>query len=368
MRARLLTASIVIALVAAGGTWASLQPIVSAQVDAVRQLTGETAAATRVEVIVALLGLLDLVLSAVIAYLVVSVLVGGPLKEAERRAAQVLEREGRRLHVDATPGGSLAQAVAELGEALVAERKTSERRLTELTLNAEQKARLQAELVAADRLATIGKLAAGVAHEVGNPLSGILGYLSVLRMRGAGQQGTLEVVDRIEDEVKRIDGIVRGLLEMGRPSRGKAQPLDVRPLVDGCVKMVTSMRENAQVHIDVACAEGTFLSAEAGPLAQVLVNLLLNGCQAMGGRGTLKVKVTTAAGSGAIVVEDEGPGIPPEVLPRLFTPFFTTKPPGQGTGLGLAVSRHLLGQFDGRLTAENREGGGARFTITLPAP
>ncbi|MBL8920924.1 MAG: two-component sensor histidine kinase [Myxococcaceae bacterium] len=357
----------VIALVAAGGTWASLQPIVASQTERLHELTGLATAATRVEVTVALVGLLDLVLSAVLAYLVISILIGGPLQEAERRAGQTLAREGRRLHHDTTPGGSLAQAVAELGEALVAERQTSERRLTELTVNAEQRARLQAELVAADRLATIGKLAAGVAHEVGNPLSGILGYLSVLRMRAEGKQPTLEVLDRIEDEVKRIDGIVRGLLEMGRPSRGKAQPLDVGPLVAGCVKMVTSMRENAQVRIDVACPEGTFLRAEPGPLAQVLVNLLLNGCQATGGKGSLQVRVLASGTSGEIIIEDDGPGIPPDVLPKLFTPFFTTRPPGQGTGLGLAVSRHLLGQFDGKLTAENRAGGGARFTISLPA-
>jgi len=161
---------------------------------------------------------------------------------------------------------------------------------------------------------------------------------------------------------------VRGLLEMGRPSRGKAQPIEVKPLVDGCVKMVTSMRENAQVTIALDCPDSTWISAEPGPLAQVLVNLLLNGCQAVGGRGHVWVRVFNHAGAATIHVDDDGPGIPAEVLSKLFTPFFTTKAPGQGTGLGLAVSRHLLGQFEGRLTAENRAEGGARFTISLPAP
>ncbi|MDP3234598.1 MAG: ATP-binding protein [Myxococcales bacterium] len=368
MRARFLAVSVVLALALAGGTWLSLQPIVAAQLDAVRVLTGNVESSTRIEVVVALLGLFDVALSFVIGYLVLNLTIGRPLREAERRAASVLEREGSRLPVDGALAGNLAQAVQHLGEALVAERITSTRRLTELSVNVEQKARLQAELVAADRLATIGKLAAGVAHEVGNPLSGILGYLSVLRMRADGGAPTLEVVDRIEEEVKRIDGIVRGLLEMGRPSRGKAQPIDVKPLLVGCVKMVTSMRENAEVRIDVDCAESTWLRAEPGPLAQVLVNLLLNGCQAVGGRGRVSVRVSVDAGAATIHVDDDGPGIPADVLPRLFTPFFTTKAPGQGTGLGLAVSRHLLGQFDGRLTAQNRSEGGARFTISLPAP
>jgi C4-dicarboxylate-specific signal transduction histidine kinase len=368
MRARFLAVSVVLALAAAGGTWLSLQPIVAAQVDAVRALTGDVRSARGIEVVVALLGLLDVALSAVITYLVLNLTIGRPLREAERRVVGVLEREGSRLPSDGAPGGNLAQAVQQLAESLVAERLTSARRLSELSVNAEQKARLQAELVAADRLATIGKLAAGVAHEVGNPLSGILGYLSVLRMRAEGETPTLEVVDRIEEEVKRIDSIVRGLLEMGRPSRGKAQPIDVKPLLDGCVKMVTSMRENAQVTISLDCPESTWLRAEPGPLAQVLVNLLLNGCQAVSGRGHVWVRVSVSTGAAQILVEDDGPGIPAEVLPRLFTPFFTTKAPGQGTGLGLAVSRHLLGQFDGRLTAENRTDGGARFTIALPAP
>jgi two-component system, NtrC family, sensor kinase len=368
VRARFLAVSVVLGIALAGGTWLSLQPIVAAQLDAMRALTGDVQSTTRIEVVVALLGLLDLALAFVVGYLVLNVSVGGPLRDAERRAGSVLDREGARLPVDGALGGNLAQAVQHLGDALVAERTTSARRLTELSVNAEQKARLQAELVAADRLATIGKLAAGVAHEVGNPLSGILGYLTVLRMRAEGNASTLEVVDRIEEEVKRIDGIVRGLLEMGRPSRGKAQPIDVKPLLVGCVQMVTAMRENANVKIHLECPESTWLRAEPGPLAQVLVNLLLNACQAVGGSGHVWVRVSVDSGAAVIEVEDDGPGIPAEVLPKLFTPFFTTKAPGQGTGLGLAVSRHLLGQFDGLLTAQNRPHGGARFIISLPAP
>lgn len=368
MRSRLLAVSVVVAIASAGGTWLSLQPIVSAQLDAARALTGDVQSATRIEAVVALLGLLDLVLSMVVTYLLLSLLVGRPIKDAERQAAAVLEREGSRLPSDGSLAGSLSQAALHLGDLLVAERTTSARRLQELSVNVEQKSRLQAELVAANRLATIGKLAAGVAHEVGNPLSGILGYLSVLRMRADGNPQTLEVVERIEEEVKRIDGIVRGLLEMGRPSRGKAQPIEVRPLIDGCVKMVSSMRENSDVRIELDCPESTWLRAEPGPLAQVLVNLLLNACQAVGGRGHVWVRVSLEDGAARVRVEDDGPGIASEVLPKLFTPFFTTKAPGQGTGLGLAVSRHLLGQFDGKLTAENRAEGGARFVISLPAP
>lgn len=367
MRARLIAIALILATVSAGGTWLSIHPIVTSQAEAERALTGDQQRATRIEVMVTLLGLLDVVLSVVLAFVVLTLLVGRPLHAAERRAASLLDREGRRLSLEGPPGAALAQAVSQLHDALVQERTTSRRRLDELTLNAEQKARLQSELVAADRLATVGKLAAGVAHEVGNPLSGILGYLSVLRLRAQQNDPTLEVVDRIEAEVKRIDSIVRGLLEMGRPSRGKAQPIDLRPIIDGCVKMVSSMKENAQVRIDVECPDTAWVRAEAGPLAQVLVNLLLNACQSQAGVGTVRVSLALEKGESRLFVDDDGPGIPADVLPRLFTPFFTTKAPGQGTGLGLAVSRHLLSQFDGKLTAANREQGGARFTISLPS-
>ncbi|MER2561929.1 MAG: ATP-binding protein [Myxococcaceae bacterium] len=368
MRARLLTIALILATLSAGGTWLSLQPIVGSRVEAQLALTGDVQRASRLEVVVGLLGLLDVLAGLVIGYVVLTVLVAQPLQAAERRAATVLAREGRRLSPGGPPGTALAQSVAELHDALELERATSRRRLNELTLNAEQKARLQSELVAADRLATVGKLAAGVAHEVGNPLSGILGYLSVLRLRAPANDPSLEVVDRIEAEVKRIDSIVRGLLEMGRPSRGKAQPIDLRPLIDGCVKMVSSMKENVEVRIEVDCPDSAWVRAEPGPLAQVLVNLLLNGCQSQAGIGTVRVSLAMENGEAHLFVDDDGPGIAADVLPKLFTPFFTTKPPGQGTGLGLAVSRHLLGQFDGKLKAENRAQGGARFTISLPAP
>jgi signal transduction histidine kinase len=227
--------------------------------------------------------------------------------------------------------------------------------------------KLQAELVANDRLATVGKLASGVAHEVGNPLSGILGYLSVIRMRQPENAELLDLVSRIEAEVQRIDGIVRGLLELGRPSRGKPQPIDVRPVIDSCVKLLGASRDFEGVKVDVEGPGSLWLLAETGPLSQVLVNLLLNAAQAMSGKGRIVVRAEQVGASGRVVVEDEGPGLSAQVKARLFEPFFTTKGEGKGTGLGLAVSRHLLSQFEGQLEVGDRPGGGARFTIALPA-
>jgi C4-dicarboxylate-specific signal transduction histidine kinase len=169
--------------------------------------------------------------------------------------------------------------------------------------------------------------------------------------------------------VQRIDSIVRSLLELGRPSRGKAQPVDARTTIDSAVRLLGAGRDFSHVKTVIDAPESLWLRAETGPLSQVLINLLINAAQLMTA-GTITVRARVEGERGLITVEDEGPGFTPEVQARLFEPVFTTRPPGQGTGLGLAISRHLLAQFEGTLTAANREAParGACFTISLPVP
>jgi signal transduction histidine kinase len=358
--------AVLVASVAVAATLASLEPLLAAQAEELAELSGDGQAVARLRLSTRLVFALDALLSAVITYLALRFAFSRPLDSARAEVAPMLREVGLRMSEGGPPEQLFVTDIRRLVETIKSERLVSARRLTELEVNAEQKARLQGELVAADRLATVGKLAAGVAHEVGNPLSGVLGYLSVLRMRAGAQPEVLDPVERIEAEVRRIDDIVRGLLEMGRPSRGKAQPIDVVPVVESCVRMVRAMREYEGVTLEVQCPAAAWMRAESGPLSQVLVNLLLNAAQAMGGQGRVEIIVEPKGAGGEIRVLDEGPGLGPEVLSRLFTPFFTTKPPGKGTGLGLAVSRHLLAQFEGGLVARNRDGRGAVFTVTLP--
>ncbi len=348
MRTRVLLTSALVTVVCVGATWLTLQPLLA---------RAERGAQWR-EPARLVLGL-DLALGALVVF--------GVLQVSFGRAARRLERAAAPLVGDAQVSdlAQLERALRRLSTELGDERGVSQRRFDELKTSHDALSRLQAELVAADRLATVGKLAAGVAHEVGNPLSGILGYLSVLRMRLGDNAEVMDLVARIEREVQRIDGIVRSLLELGRPSRGKAQPLDVRPLVDSCVQLLAAGREFQNVRVTVEGPPALWLRAEAGPLSQVLVNLLINGAQAMGGAGELTVRLEPGR---RVVVDDRGPGLSAEGKARLFTPFFTTRPAGQGTGLGLAVSRHLLAQFEGALEAGDAPGGGARFIVTLPTP
>jgi C4-dicarboxylate-specific signal transduction histidine kinase len=354
VRLRLLITSVLIAVVAVVPTWASLQPLLRRAA-----VPGDWVGLSQL-VLAA-----DFVLSALLTYLLLHFTFARPI---ERIGASVRELVGHDDH-----GGPLLlrldRALRRLSLDLASERLLNQQRLSELTASRDSLVRLQAELVANDRLATVGKLAAGVAHEVGNPLAGILGYLSVVRMRARESPELLDLVSRIEAEVQRIDLIVRSLLELGRPSRGPTGPLDVRTVIESSVRLLGASREFEGVKLELDVPPSLWLRAEAGPLSQVLINLLINAAQAMKGQGTIWIRGGAEEGRrGFVVVEDAGPGLSDAIKARLFEPFFTTKEAGKGTGLGLAVSRHLLAQFDGKLVAGDRPGGGARFTIDLPAP
>ncbi len=352
MKLRLLFTAGLISLVTVGPTWVTLQPLMA-----------RTLGPGPWQRMSTLILSLDLSLAALVVYLVLHFTLGRPIERIGTTVRELARHDeeggGLLLRLDR----ALRRLSLDLGE----ERRLNTRRLEELTASHDALVRLQAELVATDRLATLGKLASGVAHEVGNPLSGILGYLSVIRMRARGSAELLDLVDRIEQEVQRIDQIVRSLLELGRPSRGKATPIDVRPVIESCVRLLGASRDFEGVQVTLEGPASLWLRAEPGPLSQVLVNLLLNAAQAMAGKGKITVRVESGQAAGLVVVEDEGPGLPPHVKAHLFEPFFTTREAGKGTGLGLAVSRHLLAQFDGKLDAEDRPGGGARFVIALPA-
>jgi C4-dicarboxylate-specific signal transduction histidine kinase len=251
-------------------------------------------------------------------------------------------------------------------EALQAERALTSEQLQALREAHGRLSRAQTELVASERLATVGRLAAGVAHEIGNPLSGVLGYLSLARERARGQPAVLELLTAIDDELQRINQIVRGLLDLGRPPGAELELVPLQPVVERCVRLARAGPEFTHVEVNVSVEDGLVARAQGGPLGQVLLNLLLNAAQAMEGRGQIEVRARRQGAEVVVTVSDSGPGIPPEVLPSIFEPFFTTKSAGQGTGLGLAISRHLVGGMGGRLEAKAASRG-ALFAVHLTA-
>ncbi|HEX9050029.1 MAG TPA: ATP-binding protein, partial [Anaeromyxobacter sp.] len=259
-----------------------------------------------------------------------------------------------------------------LAAALAAERARLAQKVSELERANEALVAARASLVRAERLATAGRLASGVAHEVGNPLGAITGYAELARERlAAGDAGRDEATDflrRIAAEAQRIDGIVRGLLDLARPAAPVVGEVDVAVPIDAALRLARVQARFRGVAVELAIPPGLpRVSADEGRLAQVFLNLLLNAADAMAGGG--RVRVAARAGDGRVEVEvrDGGPGIPSADLARVFEPFFSTKGAGAGTGLGLAISQGIVESLGGELTAGNAEGGGAVLTVRLRA-
>lgn len=264
------------------------------------------------------------------------------------------------------------------------------------------------ELIRAEKMASLGQMAAGVAHEIGNPLAAIMGNVDLLQRRAEGREA--ELVRSTSEQVKRIDRIVRGLLDYARAREARVRPIDVTAVVGTASDLVASQSRFGGVELALELNAVPAVKADPYQLEQVLVNLMLNAADAMEGSPERRLSIRTTSrvyetpahvpsrrkddppgidyshrrrfnrpeavprlnpfDSGTriveIIVTDTGPGIPAEVIPRIFEPFMTTKEPGKGTGLGLAVSARLIDGMDGTIHVENIEAG-ACFTVQLPA-
>lgn len=260
--------------------------------------------------------------------------------------------------------GRLAQAFNRLVERLARSRAEVERRIAELEeVNAELWA-ARDTVIRTEKLASVGTLAAGVAHEVGNPLSAILGYVNLLQ---AGSGPDREMLDRVEQQVLRIHEIIRELLAYARPE-ADAEPMgDVRSALETTKALLAPQPRFRGIEVRAEVADGLPLVAiSEGRLQQVLVNLAFNASDAMDGTGTLRIDAFAVGGRVRIIIEDEGHGIPTPDLGRVFDPFYTTKEPGEGTGLGLAIVESLVRDHGGSVDLRSAVGEGTVFTVELP--
>jgi signal transduction histidine kinase len=232
--------------------------------------------------------------------------------------------------------------------------------------NSEQYRRMQER----DRLAALGQMAAGLAHEVKNPLGAIKGAAQLLSEPEDGEldPSSREFVGIILEEVERLDRVVRSVLEYARPAKGNPGAVDVNGIVKRTLQVLASARDGA-TSVEAELADDLpFVRADAEQLRQVLMNLVQNALQATNDAG--KVRLFTRKRRGAadlveIAVQDDGPGITPQVLKSLFVPFFTTKE--RGTGLGLAISQRMVEEMGGRIEVATQPGAGSTFTVVLPA-
>jgi signal transduction histidine kinase len=230
--------------------------------------------------------------------------------------------------------------------------------------HAAERERLRTELRRSERLAALGKLLAGVAHEVRNPLAGIRSITQLWRRGlGLGEEG----FDHLIDEVDRLEEIVSRLLQFSRADAQDLAPGDLNSVAAEAARLAEDRAQEQQVRVELDLQPGLPPVEMAPPaLVQVLRNLTTNALHAMPHGGVLRLatRLDPVRGTIATTVADDGPGLAPDVLTHLFEPFFTTKP--EGTGLGLAIAREIALAHRGELSAENRPGGGAVFTLTLP--
>ncbi|MGB5295658.1 MAG: ATP-binding protein [Thermoanaerobaculia bacterium] len=230
-----------------------------------------------------------------------------------------------------------------------------------------RQAEVATKLAHTDQLASLGSLAAGLAHEIKNPLAGIQGALEILREEPSVSDSNKELYDEMLSELKRVNGTLRSLLGSARPGPARLAKTDLNKLLDDVRILMAPGLRRQDVALELDLTEGPLeAQIDGSKIRQVLLNLIQNAAEAMEDGGTVTVRASDFPEGGGIVlaVQDDGPGIPPEQLKRVFEPFFSTK--FSGTGLGLAIARSLVEQHGGTLQVDSEVGRGTNFYLILP--
>lgn len=245
--------------------------------------------------------------------------------------------------------------------------------------------RAQEDIIRAEKLASVGRLSAGIAHEIGNPIGIVSGYLELLKQRDISDEDRDEYIIRTETEINRINAIIRQLLDFSRPSNGVLQVVNVHEIIDEVAEISNTqpLMSNISLKLNLEAEKDT-VRAHSDQLRQVFLNLMINAADAVSSLedktyGAINVVSEVTAGTDVdsmnnrpdkpmlkIMYMDNGPGIPEEHIGNIFDPFYTTKEPGKGTGLGLSVCFMIIEGIGGKIEATSEEGKGTTITIYLP--
>jgi signal transduction histidine kinase len=311
----------------------------------------------------------------VIAYFALTRLIVRPL-DALARAAERVAGGARRLAVPKTSVRELSELGSSLGimtERLLHEEDKLRKKIDEVERATERLREAQDRLVRSERLASVGRLAAGLAHEIGNPISALIGLEDLVLAGGLSAEEERDFLTRMRKETERIHRILRDLLQFARPAaqplsgEAEQEPGDVDTAARDTAALVAPQRALQQISLKLAVSPG--LPAVAlghEQLMQVILNLVMNAADAVGAGGNVRVAAERSATGVRLLVEDDGPGVDPRVQAQLFEPFVTTKEVGKGTGLGLAVCRGLVEAAGGSIALDTEYARGARFVVDLP--
>ncbi|MFW5878435.1 MAG: sensor histidine kinase [Myxococcota bacterium] len=290
----------------------------------------------------------------------------GVVRPVEALAGQV-DRVGR-LEFGETAGGHqlgrLGSSFRRMVAALADERERVQRQIEELEETNRSLEQARDAMVRSEKLAAVGRLSAGLAHEIGNPLGGLIGYLEILKTR-VEDPSQRELLEGALSSCQRIDHAIRELLDLARPKEVTVAPFEVKAAMEEARRLVLPRVGEARIEMESG-EEALVAVGDRGGLVQVLVNLLLNAVDATERSGTILLSARHEEDRIVVSVIDDGPGLPPGKQEEIFEPFFTTKAPGEGTGLGLAISRSIVESWGGRMWAADAKEGGAVLAITLP--
>jgi len=322
-----------------------------------------------------------MIIFAIIAFLVISVTISisinryvtRPVRELVKGTKKIAEGDLSNSIPIKTEDeiGQLASAFTQMtsdlkkaDEKLIDWGKTLEQKVQERT---EELRKTWNQLVQSDKVASLGKLAAGVAHEINSPLTGILTYSSLLFKAKQEEDPDKEDLEIIVNETNRCKKIVKGLLDFARQTEPQKALSDINEVIDKSVDLVFHQASMQSVKIEKKVRPNLPRTMiDVGQIQQVFINILLNAIEAMPQGGTLTVSSGIEDEMAAIQFTDTGIGIPEENLPKILDPFFTTKKQGKGTGLGLSVSYGIVERHQGKLEVKSKVGKGTTFTVKLP--
>ena len=254
--------------------------------------------------------------------------------------------------------------LAQLGE----QRRRQEVQLQELASANEQLRQTQASLVRSAKLASVGQLAAGVAHEVGNPLAALIGYNELLLENKLEPEDREAALERSRHQLGRIQSIIGTLLDYSRSQPDEICEVNLNDQIQTVIDLAHGLSAGRRVDVVWDRVEIPLVSADPNRVEQVFLNLLINAFDAVADVEQPRVTFRTVTDSQwvSVCVEDNGPGLSKGVEDRVFDPFFTTKEPGAGTGLGLSIAHHIVGEMDGKLEVVDGQSVGACFCVRLP--